>query len=123
MGWDKLESSLLSRFKCQKITDDTLTKLLKKKECTDYHAFIKILEEVRRIKIKQGINTEHLMRQILSRTPAGINSILLQSLFNEDSRESFLGIAEKAAWVAFPEKVIRRVESGKLKDNEERKWY
>ncbi|KAI5153810.1 hypothetical protein ENBRE01_3278 [Enteropsectra breve] len=85
-----------------------------------------MLEEASIIKIKQGIDVSHLMRQVNSRSPAGIKSILLQCLFSKESWVGFLGTAQKSAWVAFPEKVIGHIsteEGNKSYSAPSRQWH
>ncbi|KAI5155152.1 hypothetical protein ENBRE01_3492, partial [Enteropsectra breve] len=49
------------------------------------------------------------MRQVISRSPAGIKSILLQAWMDNQSWDHFMSTAEKSAWVSFPEKVVGQV--------------
>ncbi|KAI5148608.1 hypothetical protein ENBRE01_0423 [Enteropsectra breve] len=124
--WKELAECIVARFESQKTADEILSRFLARKEASDYNSFTLMLEEAGAIKAKQGIDATHLMRQVISRSPAGIKSILLQCLFAEDTWEIFLGTAEKAAWVAFPEKVIGRVSNdydNKTAANQSKIWY
>jgi hypothetical protein len=106
-----LKRELVGRFSNHKKSDETLKRFLGTGEATTYSDYVNLLRDARIVKSTRGVNVEHIMRQVISRSPAGLKSLLLQVAHQCVGCEEFLRQAESAAWVVFPEQIIGRVEN------------
>lgn len=60
-----------------------------------------------------AIKVELLVKNVIARAPVDIKSILNSEAKKSKSWFEFKKGAENAAWIAFPEKIVARVEAGR----------
>ncbi|MGL6009302.1 MAG: retroviral-like aspartic protease family protein [Culicoidibacterales bacterium] len=121
VNWVVLKSGLIARFSNHKKADETLARFLSTPEAESYDGYVQLLKDARVVKETRGVSIEHVMRQIIARSPAGLKSLLLQLAQSSVKWEEFLQHTENSAWVAFPEKIIGRVEQQVEVESEVRK--
>lgn len=114
LPWVDFKHEILMRFTNQREGGLALSRFLSTREVDSYERLEQLLKDARKIKEGKGISVSHLMREVISRAPAGIKSLLLQIAGNGASWETFLREAENAAWIVFPEKILGGVEPQSL---------
>ncbi|KAI5173428.1 hypothetical protein PAEPH01_1968 [Pancytospora epiphaga] len=109
MTWAEFCQGIQNRFISHKESDLALTRFLSTPEASSYDSFIQLLRDARTLKRSRGISVDHLMRQVIARSPAGLKSLLIQSVQSGASWNTFLQAAESSAWVVFPERLVNSI--------------
>ena len=112
-SWNKFKADVIERFSDHKASDEALIRFLSTTEVKSYEGLSKLLSEARILKETKGISESHLMRQIISRAPAGLKSHLIGIARSGIEWEGFLRSAEEEAWVVFPEMIVGSIEEQK----------
>lgn len=78
LTWETCKWELITRFTNNLRADEALRRFLATREVDTFADYIKLLKDARVIKNSRGVSTEHIMRQVVARSPAGLKSLLLQ---------------------------------------------
>lgn len=74
--------------------------------------FVSLLREATLLYERNFINAEALTKLVIARAQVEIKALLFQTALGSASWHDFLKKAEESCWIAFPEKILSRVERG-----------
>ncbi|KAF9760993.1 hypothetical protein NGRA_2911 [Nosema granulosis] len=98
------------RFGAQQNSDITLNRFLKSLTPQSREEFTEILKGASVICTRKLISMEALAQMILNKVPTEIKGLLYQNALIVTDCDNFVQRAEEMAWIAYPDKMLARVQ-------------
>ncbi|MGL5707633.1 MAG: retroviral-like aspartic protease family protein [Aeromonas sp.] len=110
---ESLVSQLKKRFGDQKKTELTLSRFLSSAHPRTREEFSGLLRDATAIFEKKMMSNETLAQMIVTKSPSEIKALLYQTALSVSSWDAFVQKAEEVSWIAFPDKMLTRVEENR----------
>ncbi|KAF9760649.1 Transposon Ty3-I Gag-Pol polyprotein [Nosema granulosis] len=108
---EELIGAMEKRFGAQKNSDITLSRFLSTQTPQTREEFTEMLKDATTICTRKLISMEALAQMIVNKAPTEIKSLLYQTALSATNWDNFVQRAEEMAWIAYPDKILTRVES------------
>ncbi|MGL4848941.1 MAG: hypothetical protein ACRC28_08430, partial [Clostridium sp.] len=113
LDWKSLNDLLRRRFCASRIGQVTLTKFCALGIVQSREEYSEMLRQATAIYEKEVVTLRALAEMVVQKTPSEIKTYLWQTARNTLSWEDFIQMAEEVAGIAFPDKMLSRVEHGR----------
>ncbi|MGL4850996.1 MAG: reverse transcriptase domain-containing protein [Clostridium sp.] len=109
--------ALKKRFGAQRNSDMTLSRFLNTQTPISRQDFSELLKDATTLMVANLISMTALAQMVVNKAPMEIKALLFQTAVAATSWEEFVQKAEEVAWIAFPDKLLARVEQTRKYEN------